>query len=82
MADMPLMEIRDLEITFGRGRRAVRCAEGVSLTVYSSGGFSPPETSACPSAFAEGGRGLFLVDTVAVERTVTEDGGIRVLIKL
>lgn len=33
MADMPLMEIRDLEITFGRGRRAVRCAEGVSLTV-------------------------------------------------
>ncbi len=29
----PLLEIRGLDITFGRGKKAVQCADGVSLTV-------------------------------------------------
>ncbi|MBE5797866.1 MAG: ABC transporter ATP-binding protein [Clostridiales bacterium] len=32
-ARKPLLEIRDLDIAFGRGKKAVQCADGVSLTV-------------------------------------------------
>ena len=52
------------------------------LTVYAENGSLPPEESFCPAKTAEGGRGLFLVDKLSAERIVTEDGGVRVIIKM
>lgn len=54
----------------------------VQLKIYASDCFVPPKTSACSDILAESGRGLFLVDSVCVERSYTDDGGIQVLIKL
>ena len=54
----------------------------IELKVRSSVCFCPPEKSCCPDAMAEGGRGLFIVDSVCTERTFTEDGSIRVLIEI
>ena len=53
----------------------------VEIAVYASVPFEPPKTSRCPETNAENGRGLFLVDSVCVERTFTPDGGIVVKIK-
>jgi anti-sigma regulatory factor (Ser/Thr protein kinase) len=53
----------------------------VELCLYASVQFIPPEESRCPDVFSENGRGLFLVDSVCVERTFTEDGAIRLRIK-
>ena len=55
---------------------------GVELTAYYDEGCSPPEKAVCSDVFDEGGRGLFLVDALSVQRTRTPDGGIKVLIKL
>jgi anti-sigma regulatory factor (Ser/Thr protein kinase) len=54
----------------------------VHITVRSKTAFIPPKQSVCSSMYAEHGRGLFLVDSVCVERIVTEDGGIAVRIKI
>ena len=54
----------------------------IELKVHSSVRFCPPEESCCPDVMSEGGRGLFIVDSVCTERTFTEDGSIRVLIKI
>ena len=54
----------------------------VHITVRSKTAFIPPKQSVCSSVYAEHGRGLFLVDSVCVERIVTEDGGIAVRIKI
>lgn len=54
----------------------------VHITVRSSVAFVPPKTSVCSEVYAEHGRGLFLVDSVSVERTVTQNGGILVKIKV
>ena len=43
--------------------------------------FFPPENSVCSSPNAEGGRGLYLVDSVSVSRSVSPDGEIKVVIK-
>ena len=53
----------------------------VQLKIYASDCFLPPKTSSCSNVFAESGRGLFLVDSFCVERSYTDDGGLRILIK-
>ena len=52
------------------------------ITVYSKTAFTPPKTSVCSGVYEEHGRGLFLVDSVCVERTLAEDGGVAVRIKI
>lgn len=54
----------------------------VELTIFSTTTFCPPERSRCSEVYAESGRGLFLVDSVCEERTFTEEGGIRVRIRI
>lgn len=56
--------------------------EFIELKVHSSVRFCPPEKSRCSDVFAENGRGLFIVDNVCAERSFTEDGSIKVLIKI
>lgn len=56
--------------------------EFIELKVHSSARFCPPEESRCSDVYAESGRGLFIVDSVCTERTFTEDGSIKVLIKI
>lgn len=53
----------------------------VVLTVYAEDGSLPPQRSVCSEVTAESGRGLFLVDRLSAKRLVTEDGGVRVIIK-
>ena len=53
----------------------------IRLTVYAENGCLPPSVSVCSEVTAEGGRGLYLVDRLSFERTVTVDGGVRVVIK-
>ena len=54
----------------------------IELKVFSSTPYFPPSESKLSEPYAEGGRGLFIVDNVCVERTFTDDGAIRVLIKI
>ena len=54
----------------------------IQLRIYASDCFLPPKTSNCSDVFAESGRGLFLVDSLCFERSYTQDGGVKVLIKL
>lgn len=56
--------------------------EFIELKIHSSARFCPPEQSRCSDVLAESGRGLFIVDSVCAERSFTEDGSIRVLIKI
>ncbi len=59
----------------------VTCStEQVCLTVCGEKGYIPPVTCVCPPCEAERGRGLYLVDSMSVERTATENGGICVRI--
>lgn len=54
----------------------------IELKIHSSAYFCPPEESSCSDVFAESGRGLFIVDSVCTERSFTDDGSIRVLIRI
>ena len=53
----------------------------IEIYVRSTQAYIPPEVSVCSPAAAEGGRGLYLVDSVSVSRTVTPDGEIKVVIQ-
>ncbi len=53
----------------------------VEVTVYSSVVYVPPKISKNADVLAENGRGLYLIDSLCAERTVTPDGGILVKIK-
>lgn len=53
----------------------------VVLSVRSENGFAPPVVSRCSGVYAENGRGLFLVDSVSVTRTISQENGITVRIK-
>jgi anti-sigma regulatory factor (Ser/Thr protein kinase) len=53
----------------------------IEIFVRSTEGFVPPTVSVCSPVTAEGGRGLYLVDSVSVSRTVTPDGEIKVVIQ-
>ena len=54
----------------------------VELKILSERIFCPPEQGTCSDVYSEHGRGLFLVDSVCVERTASEDGTITVRIKV
>ncbi len=53
----------------------------IEIFVRSTKVFIPPTVSECSPATAEGGRGLYLVDSVSVSRTVSPDGEIKVVIQ-
>ena len=53
----------------------------INIFVRSTKAFFPPMESVCSPSTAEGGRGLFLVDSVSVSRIVTKDGEIKVMIQ-
>ncbi len=54
----------------------------IELKIYAADGYTPPKTSRCADVLSEGGRGLFLVDSVSFQRISLEDGGIKILIKI
>ena len=54
----------------------------VELSILSTNDYVPPKTSACSDVYAEHGRGLYLVDSVCIERTTTKDGALLVKIKI
>ena len=56
--------------------------EFIELVILSSIPYIPPKTSKQAPLYAENGRGLFLVDSVCEERFVTNDGGIKVRIRI
>lgn len=58
------------------------CGGFVEVRVLSEIPFIPPIRSEKAEVFAESGRGLFLVDSVSEERTLTKEGGILVRIKI
>jgi anti-sigma regulatory factor (Ser/Thr protein kinase) len=53
----------------------------VEVEVRSTEPFIPPEKSVLPDCTAECGRGLYLIDKIGERRYLTDDGGIRVIIK-
>ena len=53
----------------------------IEIFVRSTQAFIPPTVSVCSPTTAEGGRGLYLVDSVSISRTVTPDGEIKVVIQ-
>lgn len=66
----------------GNATFAFALANGfVELTVLSEENGCPCEKGRCSGVYAESGRGLFLVDSVA-ERSTSEDGRMRIRIKL
>ena len=71
-----------LRHSMGEARIRGEVKEGyVELVVFSSVHFVPPKKSVCAEVLSEHGRGLFIVDKVCEERSLTEDGGILVKIK-
>lgn len=48
----------------------------IRICVKSENGFRPPQTSVCAEVVSERGRGLFLVDALAVRRDYSEESGI------
>jgi anti-sigma regulatory factor (Ser/Thr protein kinase) len=56
--------------------------EHIELKILGATRFYPPEKGKCAEVYSEHGRGLYLVDSVCTERTVTDDGGILVRIKI
>ena len=60
----------------------IRTAGEVRISVKSRSPFSPPEKSVLSPVTAERGRGLYLVDTLSVRRTYTEDEGICVVLSI
>jgi anti-sigma regulatory factor (Ser/Thr protein kinase) len=56
-------------------------SDRIEIFVRSTKAFIPPEKSSCSPITAESGRGLFLVDSVSVSRTVTPDGEIKVIVE-
>ena len=71
--------------TLSKGKASVSVTlldEFVQIEIGSTVPFIPPKTSKLSEVFSEHGRGLFLVDSICHERGVTEDGHIKVLIKI
>ena len=56
--------------------------ENISIIVRSQDTYCPPKTSVCSSLEAERGRGLYLVDSLSVERSFTKNSEIKVLVSL
>ena len=67
------------------GEATVRgCIEKDCVEIYvsSTAAYIPPTVSRCSSVTEEGGRGLYLVDSVSVSRTVTPNGEIKVVVQI
>lgn len=55
--------------------------EDIIIKVGSDSAFRPPEKSVCSDAYAESGRGLFLIDCISEERSFTREGEIKVVLR-
>ena len=55
--------------------------EHIELKILGANRYCPPEKGTCAEVYSEHGRGLYLVDSVCVERLETAEGGILVRIK-
>ena len=53
----------------------------IEVEVRSDNFFCPPEKPCLPAADSESGRGLYLVDKICECRSVTKEGGLRVVIR-
>ena len=72
-----LYELLGNVLKHGNGKAELRClveGEFVELQISSKGTLALPKHSPCADVYAEHGRGLFLVESVCFERTVTADG--------
>ena len=79
-----LSELAGNVLRHTKGVAHVRCGivDGkVQVEVSSSAAFRPPEHPRLPATDAESGRGLYLVDKIGECRSVTAEGGIRVVIR-
>ncbi len=54
----------------------------IRMTLRTETPFIPPKVVSCPDEYAERGRGLFLVDSVCAERTLTAEGALLVFLQL
>ena len=48
----------------------------IEITVYTATPFYPPKLSVCSDVYAEHGRGLYLIDSICLERCNLQDGSI------
>lgn len=55
--------------------------EKINIRVKSTSYYRPPEKSCCSDVYAEGGRGLYIVDCVSEKRTFSNGGEICVTLK-
>ncbi len=71
-----------LRHTSGHARIFCGIVDGkIEVEVRSDTRFCPPENPCLPAADSENGRGLYLVNTIGESLAVTEEGGIRVIIR-
>ncbi|MBO5277089.1 MAG: hypothetical protein J6B05_00370 [Clostridia bacterium] len=56
--------------------------ERIYISVKAEKIYQPPQTSVCPDAQAERGRGLYFVDCLSVERFFTDEGEITVIVSI
>ena len=54
--------------------------EEICIIVRAERTYCPPKKGTCPSLDAERGRGLYLIDSLSVERIFTENSEIKVVI--
>ena len=67
----------------GKAKLRVELKDGfLEMSIASHKTYFPPEKSSCSDVYAEHGRGLYLVDAVCYERSMTSDGAILVKIKI
>lgn len=70
-----------LEHSGGKAWMQVELGNGeICITVRAERVYCPPQKGACPSLNAERGRGLYLVDSLSVERVFTENSEIKVIL--
>ena len=78
-------ELLSNALRYGGGCERFSCtrtAGEVRISVKSRSPFCPPEISVLSPATAERGRGLYLVDTLSIRRTYSEDEGICVVLSV
>ncbi len=56
--------------------------EFIRIVVRGERAYEPPKRGTCPPCLAERGRGLYLVDSLTVERSFTDEGEILVRIRI
>ena len=54
----------------------------IRIRVHEEHGVRPPDTSVCAPVDAESGRGLFLVDSLSIRRSFSEQEGVCVVIRI